>query len=116
MNLLEATRDVQQFLFQYPVERLTADEARLLAEKLHVVLRGHNYQYYVKDRIVIADGEYDRLYKALEQLEARFPDLITPDSPTQRVGAPKPSFSRTAFPTRASIRPTSQRSAPWRHR
>ncbi len=86
MSLLEATRDVQQFLFQYPIERLDPGEARLLAEKLHAVLRGHNYQYYVKDSIVIADGEYDRLYKALEQLEARFPDLITPDSPTQRVG------------------------------
>ena len=86
MNLLEATRDVQQFLFQYPVERLAAEDARLLAEKLHAVLRGHNYQYYVKDRIFIADSEYDRLYKVLEQLEVRFPDLITPDSPTQRVG------------------------------
>ncbi|MFB3132626.1 MAG: NAD-dependent DNA ligase LigA, partial [Rhodothermales bacterium] len=86
MNLPEATRDVQQFLFQYPIERLSAEEARVLAEKLHAVLRGHNYQYYVKDRIVIADGEYDRLYKALEQLEVHFPDLITLDSPTQRVG------------------------------
>ena len=86
MNLLEATRDVQQFLFQYPIDGLDAGQARGLAEKLHAVLRGHNYQYYVKDSIVIADGEYDQLYKALEKLEARFPDLVTPDSPTQRVG------------------------------
>ena len=42
MNLLEATRDVQQYLFQYPVERLAAEEARLLAETLHAILRGHN--------------------------------------------------------------------------
>ncbi len=86
MNLLEATRDVQQFLFQVPIERLDPGEAHALAEQLHAVLRGHNYHYYVKDRIVIADGEYDRLYNALEQLEVRFPDLIMPDSPTQRVG------------------------------
>ena len=86
MNLLEATRAVQQFLFQYPAERLDAGQARGLVEKLHAVLRGHNYQYYVKDSFVITDGEYDHLYKALEQLEARFPDLATPDSPTQRVG------------------------------
>ena len=56
MNLLEATRDIQQFLFQVPIERLNPGEARALAEKLHAVLRGHNYHYYVQDRIVIADG------------------------------------------------------------
>lgn len=86
MNLLDATRDVQLFLFQHPVERLAVGEARALAEKLHVVLRGHNYQYYVEDNPLISDAQYDELYKALEQLEARFPDLVIPDSPTQRVG------------------------------
>ena len=48
----------------------------------------HNYQYYVLDSPVIADSEYDALMRELEALEEQFPDLVTPDSPTQRVGAP----------------------------
>ncbi|MBI3069436.1 MAG: NAD-dependent DNA ligase LigA [Betaproteobacteria bacterium] len=47
----------------------------------------HNYNYYVLDRPAISDAEYDRLFRELEQLEARHPELVTPDSPTQRVGA-----------------------------
>jgi len=86
MNLLEATRDVRQILFQHPIERLSYDQARVLAGQLRVVLQGHNYRYYVEDDPVIADVEYDALYQALEQVEARFPDLVTADSPTQRVG------------------------------
>ncbi len=50
-------------------------------------LRHHNYRYYVLDDPVIADQEYDRLLQELGQLEAQYPDLVTPDSPTQRVGA-----------------------------
>jgi len=51
-------------------------------------LRKHDYLYYVKDRPDISDGEYDRLFKDLSDLEAAHPDLVTDDSPTQRVGAP----------------------------
>ena len=47
----------------------------------------HNYRYYVLDDPEIPDAEYDRLMRELEELEAEHPDLITPDSPTQRVGA-----------------------------
>ena len=48
----------------------------------------HNYRYYVLDDPIISDDKYDRLLRELEHLEKQHPDLITPDSPTQRVGAP----------------------------
>lgn len=51
-------------------------------------IRRHDYLYYVKDRPEISDGEYDRLFKDLSDLEAAHPELVTHDSPTQRVGAP----------------------------
>ena len=47
----------------------------------------HNYYYYVLDSPRISDAEYDGLLRELEQMETRFPHLVTPDSPTQRVGA-----------------------------
>lgn len=50
-------------------------------------LRHHNYRYYVLDDPEISDARYDRLLRELEDLEKQFPELITPDSPTQRVGA-----------------------------
>lgn len=51
-------------------------------------IRHHDYLYYVKDRPEISDGEYDRLFRELTDLERTYPELVTPDSPTQRVGAP----------------------------
>ena len=51
-------------------------------------IRRHDNLYYVKDKPEISDTEYDRLFRDLIDLERRYPDLITPDSPTQRVGAP----------------------------
>ncbi|HEY0299266.1 MAG TPA: NAD-dependent DNA ligase LigA, partial [Arachidicoccus sp.] len=56
------------------------------AEVLRNVLRFHEYRYYVQDNPLITDTEYDILYKKLEKFEAENPSLITPDSPTQRVG------------------------------
>ena len=47
----------------------------------------HDYRYYVLDSPEITDAEYDRLMRELEDLERRYPELVTPDSPTQRVGA-----------------------------
>jgi len=47
----------------------------------------HNYRYYVLDEPEVPDAEYDRLLRELEALEGEYPELITPDSPTQRVGA-----------------------------
>ncbi|MBE9561208.1 MAG: NAD-dependent DNA ligase LigA [Proteobacteria bacterium] len=56
-------------------------------EKLREQLRYHSYQYYVLDDPDIPDAEFDRLYKQLLVLEEKHPDLITVDSPTQRVGS-----------------------------
>ena len=55
--------------------------------KLRDAINEHNYRYYVLDAPVISDAEYDRLFRELQDLEKQHPELITPDSPTQRVGA-----------------------------
>ncbi len=55
-----------------------------LREQIHY----HNYRYYVLDSPVISDAEFDRLMNELVALEEKFPELVTPDSPSQRVGAP----------------------------
>src|SRR5438045_7449270 len=57
-------------------------------EELREQLDHHLYRYHVLDDPEISDAEYDRLYDELKALEDEHPDLITPDSPTQRVGAP----------------------------
>ena len=54
--------------------------------QLRDVLRFHEFRYYILNDPLISDEEYDRLYKSLEKLEKENPKLITPDSPTQRVG------------------------------
>lgn len=54
-------------------------------QQLREVLRFHEYRYYVMNDPLLADVEYDQLYKALENIEKDHPDLVTPDSPTQRV-------------------------------
>lgn len=61
-------------------------EAKKKIGKLHEEINYHNYKYYVENNPVISDYEFDQLLKKLEKLEAEFPDLITSDSPTQRVG------------------------------
>ncbi len=68
-------------------DTLTPDirrRARFLADEL----TRHNHRYYVLDDPEIADSEYDRLMQELGDLEQRWPELVTPDSPTHRVGAP----------------------------
>lgn len=57
-------------------------------ELLRREIRRHDYLYYVLDRPEISDAEYDRLWKELERIEREHPEAVTPDSPTQRVGAP----------------------------
>jgi DNA ligase (NAD+) len=56
------------------------------ADALRELLHHHNYQYYVLDAPEVPDAEYDRLFRELQELEAQYPALATPDSPTQRVG------------------------------
>ena len=67
------------------------------AEELRRELTYHGYKYYVEDAPEISDFEYDALLRELENLEAEYPELITPDSPTQRVGgAPLGQFEPVA--------------------
>ena len=56
-------------------------------ESLRDQIRHHNYRYHVIDEPEVPDAEYDRLVRELQSLEEQHPELITPDSPTQRVGA-----------------------------
>ena len=63
-------------------------QARKRAKELRESIDHHSYRYHVLDDPEIADAEYDALIAELMDIEARFPDLVTPDSPTQRVGAP----------------------------
>ena len=67
------------------------DLASILApgdiDNLKEVLRFHEYRYYVLSEPLISDYEYDILYKLLQRTEQSYPDLVTPDSPTQRVGS-----------------------------
>ena len=64
------------------------------AAELRAQLHHHGHQYYVLDAPTIPDAEYDRLFKELQALEAAHPELLTPDSPTQRVGGkPLDSFA-----------------------
>ncbi len=62
-------------------------KTRKRIEELRSEINDHNYRYYVLDAPVISDAQYDKLLRELQQLEQQHPDLITPDSPTQRVGA-----------------------------
>src|SRR5947209_9825218 len=70
MLMARASRDVRQ-----EIERLRRE------------IEHHNYRYYVLDDPLVSDAEYDTLFRRLEQLEAEHPELASPDSPTQRVGA-----------------------------
>ena len=56
------------------------------AEALRAKIEQHNYDYYVLDRPTVADAEYDRLFQELQALEAAHPQLVSPASPTQRIG------------------------------
>ncbi len=68
------------------MDKQTAEEKIVqLREQLHF----HNHRYYILSDPVVSDAEYDRLLRELGELETLFPELITPDSPTQRVGAPR---------------------------
>ena len=64
------------------------------AEALRAEIEKHNRLYYERDAPEITDAEYDRLFRELVELEAAHPELLTADSPTQRVGsAPLPDFA-----------------------
>ncbi len=65
---------------------MNREQAKQEIEKLRKEIEEHNYRYYVLAQPIISDYEFDQLMKRLEELERQFPEFITPDSPTQRVG------------------------------
>lgn len=68
--------------------------------KLREEIHDHDYRYYVLAEPIISDFEYDKLYDELKKLEEEFPELVTPDSPTQRVGGePTKKFSTVTHTT-----------------
>jgi len=75
--------------------RVTHAEAKKRHTELAFQIQVSDHAYYVDGRQIITDYEYDRLFDELQQLEKKFPDLVTPESPTQRVGgAPSEKFAR----------------------
>jgi DNA ligase (NAD+) len=78
---------------------MSEKEIEQRARNLQQELRKHNYRYYVLNDPVISDYEYDQLLRELQEIEADHPDLVTPDSPTQRAGtAPAEGFARIPHP------------------
>jgi DNA ligase (NAD+) len=76
-----------------------SDAAAAIA-KLREAVRFHNYRYYVLDDPVVSDAEYDQLMADLQALEDRFPQLASPDSPTQQIGgAPREELGAVEHPT-----------------
>jgi DNA ligase (NAD+) len=75
-------------------EERRRSDAKLRVEELHDLINHHNYRYHVLDDPEVSDAEYDELMRELRSLEEAFPEFITPDSPTQRVGgAPTELFA-----------------------
>jgi DNA ligase (NAD+) len=72
-----------------PDRHSMSDSAQIKArvEQLRTLINHHNYRYYVLDSPEISDAEYDELMRELKRLEEEYPQFLTPDSPTQRVGA-----------------------------
>lgn len=74
---------------------MTLKDAQARHAQLAAEIRQHDHAYYVVGKAEITDYEYDQLFKQLQDLEKQFPDLVTPESPTQRVGgAPAEGFAR----------------------
>src|SRR5947208_1522843 len=92
----------------------TTDKATQEIEHLREVLRHHEHLYYVLDQPGITDAEYDALMRKLSDLETAHPELITPDSPTQRVGSRRrwPDSQTLAMPRRAGSAPCTRPSPP----
>ena len=84
---------IQGGLFgEEPLTAKPADEARI--SQIRDLIRLYDFQYYVQDAPTVSDNEYDGLFRELQALEAKHPNLVTPDSPTQRVGgSPVKAFS-----------------------
>ncbi|NBB74436.1 MAG: NAD-dependent DNA ligase LigA, partial [Bacteroidetes bacterium] len=101
MDIVDTSTELLDVLDEQAFASLDQAEAQRLIAQLRDVIRRHDHQYYVLDDPVITDPEYDALYAQLERLEDAFPDLVTPDSPTQRVGGePIDAFRKVEHPER----------------
>ena len=80
---------------------VSREEAKRRIEELRKLIRHHDYLYYVLNKPEISDAEYDKLMLELRKLEEAYPDLVTPDSPTQRVGG----FPAEEFKTVTHMKP-----------
>lgn len=78
--------DLSKKLLYTPQADLFGEDVAGRADDLRRVIRYHEWRYYVQNDPVVSDFEYDQLYKQLEAIEEQYPELVAPDSPTQRVG------------------------------
>ena len=79
------SNEKQRSFFDRSKQMLNAEVSAEQIAELREILVYHEWRYYVQNDPVISDFEYDQLYKKLEAIEQAQPELITPDSPTQRV-------------------------------
>src|SRR5690349_20497267 len=97
-NRAQVGRDIERsFGFSYNSDMVEEDREvmadKLRVEELRSKINYHEYRYYVLDSPEVSDGEFDLLVRELRSLEEKHPELITPDSPTQRVsGQPVEAF------------------------
>jgi len=82
VEVRQLQRNTEQLLKKITSSSLTTADI----DQLREVLRFHEHRYYIQNDPLVSDFEYDTLYKGLEELEKEAPDLVVPDSPTQRVG------------------------------
>lgn len=78
------------------VDQLSDGEAREEIQALRRGIEYHDRRYYLENDPVISDAAYDKLFRRLQALEAAFPDLQSPNSPTRRPAAPPPPRSRNS--------------------
>jgi DNA ligase (NAD+) len=84
-------------MVNHGVSKMTAAQAKARHAELAAEIRRHDHLYYVQARPAISDQEYDRIYRELADLEKEFPELATPESPTQRIGdQPVKAFAQVA--------------------
>src|SRR5688500_6913909 len=78
---------------------MSAADPSARVKELREQIRQHNYRYYVQDEPSVSDAEYDALMRELRSIEEAHPELVTPDSPTRRVGAaPSEKFAKVRHP------------------
>jgi DNA ligase (NAD+) len=106
---VEVASDRRYNFVQLPGRRVAMAKERVpetalkRAAELRDIIKYHNYRYYILDSPEISDAQYDALMHELESLEKRYPSLVTPDSPTQRVGAPVLPEQLTFAPVKHNV-------------